>query len=71
MGGDTFLVAKSVIFRVGIREMFSNLEGKIILEWIPSHVDIAGNEKADTLAKESLTLKITSNIPVALPNCQR
>ena len=54
-----------------IREMLCNQELKIILEWIPGHVGIAGNEKADTPAKESVTLLITSNIPVALPDCLR
>ena len=51
--------------------MLCNQEGKIVLEWIPGHVGIAGNERADTLAKESLTLPITSKIPVALPDCLR
>ena len=29
---------------------------KITIQWIPSHTDIPGNDKADTLAKESLNL---------------
>jgi ribonuclease HI len=33
-------------------------EGKVTMHWIPSHVGIVGNERADTLAKASLTYKI-------------
>ena len=36
----------------------------IILCWIPSHVCITGNEKADTLTKKALQLHIT---PCTLP----
>ena len=35
---------------------------KVIFQWVPSHIGVAGNEKADQLAKESLQLDIIQNL---------
>ena len=40
--------------------------GKLVVEWVPGHVGIPGNEVADSLAKSSLTLPSTTTI--ALPS---
>ena len=36
---------------------------KVVLAWVPSHVDIKGNEKADELAKQAL--KVLSGLVVS------
>ena len=38
----------------------------VILEWIPSHTGIDGNEKADNLAKKALELPTINPIPLSL-----
>ncbi len=46
-----------------LRETYSRLvkRGKsIVLAWIPSHIGIKGNEKADALAKEALNINVTN-----------
>ena len=40
-------------------------DNKLILEWVPSHVGIHGNECPDKLANDSHKLKVTSHIPFA------
>ena len=37
-------------------------KGKVIIEWIPSHNGVPGNEKADKLARDALSLNIINNI---------
>ena len=40
---------------------------KIVFTWIPSHIGIEGNERADTLAKKALNLPIDPNKNPKLP----
>ena len=44
----------------------TNSGKSIVLCWIPSHVNIPGNERADAAAKSALSLPITN---MKLPGC--
>ena len=44
----------------------ANTGKAIILCWIPSHVNIRGNERADTAAKSALSLPITNIIIIII-----
>jgi len=46
---------------------FANSGKTIILCWIPSHVNIRGNERADSAAKSALSFPITN---MQLPACE-
>ena len=43
--------------------LVQNQEKRILFYWIPSHVGIRGNKKADAAAKASLSRRVT-NIPI-------
>ncbi|KAL4113976.1 hypothetical protein QTP88_017519 [Uroleucon formosanum] len=44
------------------KECIISSKNKINFMWVPSHVDIHGNEKADTMADEAVTSESTSSI---------
>ena len=44
---------------------FANSGKTIILCWIPSHVNIRGNEKADTAAESALSLPVTNTMKLS------
>ena len=46
-----------------ILTVFGDLpEGKVLLEWVPSHMGIGGNEMADRLAGQSISLSRITNV---------
>jgi len=42
-----------------IKEYLTESGKRIVICWIPNHVNIPGNEKADSAATSALTLRIT------------
>lgn len=56
-----------------IADAFSKLttKDKIVLEWIPSHMGIPGNEKADTIAAQSLKLNNCNAIPLPIDDIKK
>ena len=49
---------------IKIYEILSQIpSGKIAIEWVPSHMGIPGNEKADQLANQATTLNYINQIP--------
>jgi ribonuclease HI len=57
--GSIYKVNNYIIYDIyNIFTSLNNIGINVILEWIPSHVGILGNELADKEAKHSLSLKI-------------
>ncbi len=50
---------------VQIRSDLDSLYGRTSIHWIPSHINIPGNEYADAAAKEATKLTDESNVPVS------
>jgi len=58
----SFRLELDLVYQIEIIKEYSHFteSGKrIVISWIPSHVNIPGNEKADSAAKSALTLTIT------------
>ncbi|XP_071123078.1 uncharacterized protein [Mytilus edulis] len=56
--GSIFKVKTQIIYDIQyIYSKLSKLGLNIILEWIPSHVGLSGNEMADTAAKKALSIE--------------
>lgn len=49
----------------------SNKTYSIKLIWIPSHIGITGNERADTLAKEAIKLGTYSHFDIPISDIQK
>ena len=47
-----------------IRAILDSLSGHVNIQWIPSHIDIPGNELADTAAKEATQLPARDDLRV-------
>ena len=61
---ETLHSRNSLVIRIKKKCRKLKCDGKeIILEWIPSHVGISGNEMADKKAKESLNLSRFKTLP--------
>jgi ribonuclease HI len=46
-------------------------EEKVVIEWVPSHVGIKGNEAADTLATESVNMRENSKASIPLDDLKK
>ena len=45
------------IFIADLRQLLSSVPGTIIIQWVPGHSDIPGNELADAAAKAATTIQ--------------
>ena len=49
-----------------IRTLLQSISAKVIIQWIPGHSNIPGNELADAAAKEATTVPPTDALPISL-----
>ena len=56
---------------IQIADLIDRLQQEVVIQWIPSHTGIKGNDKADELAKKSLSLQTISNVPYSTIDAKR
>ena len=56
---------------IGLAELLKDRDFNLTLQWIPSHVGVDGNEKADQLAKEAHLKNTTTHCPLSPEDVKR